>query len=283
MLLLAGTLSCISEPPHDQQIQPKITEHPMKTTRVLKDTVVVLSNGEKLIPTSVLHTKKKKLRGTILALPGWSYPYSHWCDSTELCDLALDYGYNLIMPTIGKSIYTKKIYTQTRSDWKKEVTTDWFDQVFIPYMQDSMGLLTQEESNYILGISTGARGALILAEEQPGLFKAIALMSGDYDQHQFPNDNLYKGYFGSIEQYPELYSGDENPMTDLGELKCSVLIIHGLNDKIVNPAHSEYLFDKLDLGDEHEKILRTNSAAGHNYSFWSEEMTKVIDFFNTTD
>lgn len=252
-----------------------------KRTLVMKDTVIHIPFGESSIETNILFSKRKNIKGTILALPGWSYPASHWCDSTILCEIARDSGYHLIMPTIGKSIYMRQIYPETRQDWKDEITLDWLAYNFISYLQDSIGLFIEADSNYVIGISTGARGALLLVLERPELISGIALLSGDYDQNKFPLDNLYRGFFGSKEQFPSRYVGEENPMKKLNNLSCPVFMAHGLMDKVVNPDHSKHLFDSLSIvKPELNKIYMTESHSGHDYTFWNSKMTKVIDFFN---
>ena len=70
-------------------------------------------------------------KGTILALHGWNLSYNDWCDSTSLCDKAKAMGYIVVLPNMGKSIYSRRYYPQTRKDWSTFPTRMWFQDSLI--------------------------------------------------------------------------------------------------------------------------------------------------------
>lgn len=243
----------------------------------IEDTTYQVSQGSSFRKVRVYQPNVKK-RGTILLLPGWNYPIEHWSDSTKVLELARREGYNLVMPDMGKTIYHQRVYPETRSDWKGEATRSWIYDTLIPFIQGKTGLLLTGDPNFILGISTGGRGAVIIGFEQKGRFKAIASLSGDFDQSAFPQDNLYKGYFGSAEQFPERYKEKENPCTFISEDNPALMLVHGKDDQIVPAMHSTHFYKRLKENKGHQ--LRLVNGQGHQYTFWNSEMEAVFSFFN---
>jgi len=221
-------------------------------------------------------------KGTILVLQGWNFPNTDWCDSTSLCDKALEEGYVLVFPEMGKSIYSENTYDETRSDWKKYPTRKWLRDSVIGKLQKELRLFEPESQNFVLGLSTGGRGALLLAIDMPDEFSGCATLSGDYDQSMFPNDNLYVGYFGKMKAFEDRWKKVENPiqMMLMKDLRVPLYVGHGLKDKIVPYFHFELLKEFLEhMKPEVDVVYHTDSTAQHNYSYWSSEVDNVLDFF----
>lgn len=240
------------------------------------DTIISIDHLGNSIEVCIERSKIERV-GTILALPGWNYPHNHWCDSTDLCYEATLKGYDVVMPTMGKTIYSENIYDQTRSDWKGEITRSWINDTLIPVLQKSMDVMVENEHNCVFGISTGGRGALLLAMDNPQLFKAGGSLSGDFDMTSFQKDNLYIGYFGNYQSNLELWEGNENPLSRLKELQTPFYIAHGSSDNIVPLKHAHLLYDQLD---SNTHTLHVVSEAGHDYDFWSSEITSVLNHFD---
>ena len=116
-------------------------------------------------------------------------PALEWCEKTDLCTLAKKMGFNLIFVEMQKSVYLKDYYPQTRSDFKKYPTRTWlYETVFIDLYNSK--LIPNKIKNYAIGLSTGGRGAAIMALEHPNIFSAVASLSGDFDPLLQKNDNL---------------------------------------------------------------------------------------------
>lgn len=222
---------------------------------------------------------QNQFRGTVLVLQGWNFPNTSWSDSSNLEILASEMGYALVMPNMGKSIYHKRVYPQTRKDWRKYPTRTWLMDTMVAELQTKYALFLEEQSNFVMGLSTGGRGAFILAQEYPEIFKAGASLSGDYDQDAFPNDNLYRGYFGTN---PEKWSADENPMSNAGSWGVSMYIAHGEADEIVPVKHALRLKEvKQQLKKSTDEwTFRIDGSAGHNYQFWGSEVLPILTFFS---
>ena len=220
-------------------------------------------------------------KGCLLILQGWNFPQTDWCDSTSLCSKALNEGYVLICHDMGKSIYTNKTYAQTRSDWLKYPTRSWLVKTVIKNLQDSLGLFMPDGNNFVVGLSTGGRGALLMALDLPNVFSAAACLSGDYDQSKFPSDNLYKGFFGSMSKFPEQWEGNENPLHRIKELKSAVYISHGDLDEVCSIEHSEILHTAIISETEVKTVFNVGKEMAHNYTFWNSEVDAILNFFTS--
>ena len=243
----------------------------------ISDTTIVFKAGD-FESSVIVEMPKTSFRGTILVLQGWNFPNTSWRDSSDLVELASDAGFALVMPDMGKSIYHKRIYPQTRKDWQKYPTRTWLVDTMIAQLQADYNLFDENSNNFVMGLSTGGRGALIVSQENPEVFKAGCSLSGDYDQNAFPGDNLYRGYFGSN---PDQWSDDENPVSFASSWKVPMYLAHGGADSIVSVAHQyrlQTVVDSLNIS-QNGWAFRVDGAAEHNYDFWASEVETIIQYF----
>lgn len=247
--------------------------------KIENDTLLSFWKGDNRIDITIL-LPDIEFKGTILALSGWDHPSSHWIDSTSLEKKASQEGYILILPSMKKTIYNAEIYPETRSDWQEEVTRTWIIDSVIKPLQKNFKILLPEQNTYILGLSTGGRGALFLSIDNSNTFDAGASLSGDFNPSHFKSDNLYRGFFGDYYKHKTRWEKDENPLVNIEQLKIPFYIGHGLKDRIVPVKHS-ILFNES-LGEKQDgSIFHIDSTASHNYSYWNSEVDNVIDFFNS--
>ncbi len=250
------------------------------TTPVLKhdSTFAIDFNGNPI--ELIVKMPEVEFIGTIIALPGWNFSNTGWCDSADLCTEALSRGYALILPQMGKSIYCKNTYPQTRQSWLKYPTRKWMSDEMIPFIQNNFALLLTDQSNYTLGLSTGARGATLLVLDHPDLFTACAALSGDFDQSEFPKDNLYIGYYGRMSQFPDRWKVDDNIITAIDDLNVPIYVGHGEKDQVVDIKHSNIFVEAMkSAGKDFNYHIDDN--AGHTYSYWNSEVNAMLDYFES--
>tara|TARA_Y100000385_G_C13082414_1_gene634647 strand:+ start:41 stop:922 length:882 start_codon:yes stop_codon:yes gene_type:complete len=262
----------------------EVSSNPIEDNAVQlsKDSIFSFPFLENVFEVEVRLPNVKKVRGTILVLQGWNFPRTNWCDSTFLCDKALDLGYVLVMPEMGKSIYSLRTYPETREDWLKYPTRNWLSSVVIKTLHCEFNIFHPEHSNFIVGLSTGGRGALLLAKDHSNLFSGAASLSGDFDQTKFPSDNLYRGFWGSMKDQASRWNGLENPFTKIEELKVPVYIGHGGNDKVVSMRHFDMIQSKLKKTELYSScVFHLAPEAEHDYKYWKSEVDSVLNFFKT--
>ena len=243
----------------------------------VKDTSLLYNLGEYEAKVQI-QMPQDDFRGTILVLQGWNFSNTDWCDSSDLCAMASKQGYCLVMPSMGKSIYHKQVYPRTRKSWRKYPTRTWLVDTLITDLQQEYNLFLPEQINFVMGLSTGGRGAFIVAQENPDIFAAGASLSGDYDQDAFPEDNLYRGYFGTN---PDAWDSLENPVSFASSWSVPMFIAHGGKDTIVSVKHLMRLREVQESvqPDLHFEF-HIDDRAGHDYKFWRRQVESILDFFN---
>lgn len=221
-----------------------------------------------------------KSKGTILLLHGYNLPPLQWCEKTSLCQKALAQGYTLIIPNFGKTTYQEKFYPQTNTAFRIYPTRKWIRDTVITTLQQKLQLLLPGAPNFVLGLSTGARGAALLTVDLPQIFKATACLSGDYDQTQLPTEKIYTLYYGAYKLYTQTWKTDDNLHALVAQWKTPVYLAHGVLDKVC-PASQTTRFYQL-LTKTHPQLevayhLVNNQQ--HDYTFWGSQTNGVLAFF----
>jgi len=219
-------------------------------------------------------------KGDLLILPGWNFERTRWCSESSLCKEAHRAGYRLIMPEMGKSIYATYYFPQTRKDWLRYPTLTWLLDTMIPFLQQQVGVFLTSD-NFMIGLSTGARGVALIACRTNTFFKAAAALSGDYDQTLIPEDNLIKGVYGSFSLYSERWKTIDNPVAECAQIKIPIYIGHGKLDKVVPYTQSELLYKRLLSLKNGKKYILHTPEMGHDFLYWDSEVNPILDFFES--
>ena len=265
--------------------QPEIeTENVKKADSVdikvsIKDTSFILyDRGRPVIIQIKFPTVKPT--ATLIILHGWKLPPMELCDRTSICKKALDKGYVLIIPDMGKSIYSSKFFKETRKDWQIYPDFNFFTDSIIGFIQKRYSLLLPGQNNFIYGISTGGKGAIITALNLPSIFKGAASLSGDYDQTKIPNDKIYAGFYGPISKFYERWKNCDNIVARIKEFNVPVYIGHGRLDNVIPVSQSIEFYDSLTKYNPGlVKTLHIDKTASHNYTYWGSEVENILNFF----
>jgi S-formylglutathione hydrolase FrmB len=246
---------------------------------IKRDTLIKKYYNQLYAPITIKYADSSK--ATLLVLPGWNYPDTQWCDKTDLCLKAKKQGFDLVFIEMQRSVYLKSYYKQTRKDYTKYPTRVWLiDSAFKPLF--GQGMLDSTKPAFVMGLSTGGRGAAILALDYPELFSGAASLSGDFDPLLQKDDPLMINSIGSFAQYPKLWSGDNNITLRAAEIKVPLYIGHGIADKVSPVKQSMQFVDVLKKKNP-SLTVKTNfpKTAGHNYTYWNSEVDAVLEFFSS--
>ena len=235
-----------------------------------------------IFPTAT--TKKKPIR-SLLVLPGWNYSRTSWIENTNLKKYSDRYGYILILPEMGKTLYASTYYPETSMKWNSISGGKFIKENFIPAIQQEYGLLQPDQYNTLLGLSTGGRGVALIALENPGLFAAGASLSGDFSQENTPSDRLMTSVYGSFWEFKDRWLGRDNPQSRVAEWKIPLYLAHGIQDNIVPESQSRLFHDALIKQHGDRVIVQYNPVqnAQHDYKFWGEQLPYVFQFFLNND
>lgn len=245
----------------------------------------------------------KEIKGVLLLLPGWNYPDLDWITKTEVAKTALKNQFALLFVEMGKSVYMDSVYPDMRKDYKNYPTRTWlFDSVLSPL--NKFGWFKKNTNSFALGLSTGARGAVILGLEHPDCFKGVAGLSGDYNPLLDKNDGLMINCLGKYEKNAFRWIGTNNISLRANEFRTNIFLAHGTNDQIVPFNQTKDLLDKLlkidlwmkfnpkysnegvfignyGLNKSHKIRFVSIKNANHDYQFWNKSGLMALDFFNS--
>jgi S-formylglutathione hydrolase FrmB len=227
--------------------------------------------------------KVSKFKGNIIILQGYNFPKHDWCEKApDLCRKATAEGYCLIMPEMGKSIYADSFYEQTAAIFRNYPLRTWLTDTVFTHLQKYHNLLLPGQNNYLLGLSTGAHGAVLIALDQPELFSAVAALSGDYDQSKIPEDKLTELFYGSYSTQKERWETIDNPTSRIKEWKTPIYLGHGIKDEVVPADQTKLFYEELSKIFDQDKIkINLPEKMGHDYKYWGSETDAILDFFGS--
>lgn len=294
-------------PKSQRPSEVKNINYPFPKQLIPKDTTYFAMYRNRGVQVKII-LPEKQLKGMILLLPGWNLPDVDWSAKTSVCSKALSMNFGLVFVEMGKSVYMDSFYPSMRKDYKFYPTRTWlWDTVIKPLQQ--YGWFTPQSPSFVLGLSTGARGALILGIEHSNCIRAVAGLSGDYNPLLDTKDGLMVNTLGTYEKNAFRWSGTNNISLRSEEIKCHVYLAHGENDQIVPIAQSIDLWNRLDKLKVEKSILPykkqshattvqtsllkrsvlnkdpkklcflTVKEANHDYQFWEYAGLKALDFF----
>lgn len=250
----------------EQEINTKIKNIPFETLEI---------DGHKVD----IQNPDNEIIGNILVLPGWDFSRTDWCKNSDLCKKALAKGYRLILPEMGRSIYSADFYAETLVDWKKFPNKKWVVEQMIPYLQKERKIFIKKEKNFIVGLSTGGRGVALLSLALPEIWTACASLSGDFDQSLLPNDRLMIGYYGSYQKFKNRWLGEDNPLQQAKNFKTPIYLGHSKQDNIVPINQTQLFYEVLKKNQPKLKIKLNLIDGGHDYKYWNKEVENILQFF----
>jgi S-formylglutathione hydrolase FrmB len=243
------------------------------------DTLLTYYYFKRPVPVKIQYADSAK--ASILVLPGWNLKATEWCEKTRLCDKAKKQGFDLIFVEMQRSVYLKEYYPQTRADYSAYPTRSWLmDTVILPLIKAQV--IDNTNPVFVLGLSTGGRGAAILALEYPAVFSGAASLSGDFNPNLQKDDALMINSLGSYSKFPELWNGDNNISKRAQEFKVPLYIGHGKLDAVCPLIQSTDFVKTLKNVNPTLRIV-TNfpDNHGHTYSYWDSEVAAVLRFFES--
>jgi predicted esterase len=206
-------------------------------------------------------------RGKLLVLlPGWNYPVMDWKTKTAVVDSALKWGFQVLMCDMGKSVYMDSVYPEAREDYKGYATRTWlWDSILAP-LSKQVGL----GNMVLMGLSTGARGAVLLGMEHQNEVGGVIALSGDYFPNYDPKDNLMINSMGPYSRFKIRWEKGRNDVRNLDGMPAFVYLAHGTRDPWVNPEHTDRLKKRFKEIQTTETLEVRVSLGVHDYAFWNE-------------
>ncbi|MBN1496582.1 MAG: prolyl oligopeptidase family serine peptidase [Spirochaetes bacterium] len=258
----------------------------------LKDVIIDYeSDGVRNFGTAQIYFPKGYGGGpdarTLIVLHGYRQTPADWEKRTPIAAYADRYGFVLVCPAMATTLYESKYYPETVNRWAPVPGSKFIADVLMPFIRKNFGLGKSRKNTGIFGISTGARGALMLAARHPKMFGAAAGLSGDYDSSSMKNDRILTQVFGAYEEHRERWEEEANVLKRAAALKKTpVYLGHGGRDRVVPPMQTDLLAGCLRRlaeesgGDEPVVEEAMSAAAGHDWGYWAAMVPEVLAFFD---
>ncbi|MGQ9842690.1 MAG: alpha/beta hydrolase family protein [Spirochaetota bacterium] len=275
--IIAILTACLIPSCRMQQLHAQCTLAPgIVHTISLPDAV---QNPGKTIPVDIILSDSNCAKN-ILILPGWNFSRKRWIKETSLRNEAIKRGYNLILPEMSVTIYESAYFPQTTRKWAKTPGSEWMKNILIPEMQ-KQGLLLSHQFNAVMGLSTGGRGAVLVALYNKGVFKAAASLSGDFDQTRMPHDTLMAAIYGPYQQYKERWETFDNPYYMLSHWDIPLYLGHGTKDTVVPFSQTKTFYEALKKAKPTVNVVFHSCACAHDFTYWNSEVVPILEFFDT--
>ena len=210
----------------------------------------------------------------VLVLPGWNFDKRLWGDKTELYRIADSLGWRLVLPQMLRSIYASRFYAETAAGYRSSPTLPWLTDTLLPQLQ-GLGLFDPHATNYLVGLSTGARGVLRVAWATDTLFAAGFAVSGDYD-HADTTDRLLIQSYGRYSQQRARWALDE-PIRGAATVRVPLYIAHAQDDRITPHRHSIALGIVLSEGaNAGRSTVVISPTGGHDWPYWDAALRRAL-------
>jgi predicted esterase len=275
-LALAASVMCAGrETP--SPVYPPLPAGP--STVMLQSAIHAEQKNAAEIPVDIYVPRTTGFSGDVLVLPGWNFSRKKWQEQSGLIRIAGARGLRLIFPEMMKTLYESRYYPETRMKWALTPGGQWIKDILIPEMQ-KRGLLLPGGKNYLLGLSTGARGVALIALKNPGLFKAGAALSGDYNQAAMTGDRLMTAVYGRFHDFPERWTTDDNPQNMIDLWTMPIYLGHGKKDAVVPFLQTLTFHEKLKKAKPGLRLeFNAPENAGHDFTYWASEVEPAVGFF----
>lgn len=241
---------------------------------------------------------------TLIALHNTGGDQRDWERNSRLIGHASALGFVVVCPGLGSTIYETSYYPETTRKWDGIPGGRWVGEVLIGFIRQRFNLATERKRTGIVGISSGARGAVLIAERYPEIFGAVAGLSGYYDALSMTKSTLLSSVYGEHRAFEERWKTEDNIIELAKNLKDTpVYLAHGMDDNYHNYEQSRFLAVRLlMLRTSHLESIRGSvkdpaaleSIAKtafpfeltlmrreyHNWPFWNYVTPRMMEFFN---
>ncbi len=247
-------------------------------------------SGKKYAVPARIYFPRKYSRGdrlrTIIALHGYDSNYLSWGRNTRIESHADRYGFAIVCPDTGKTLFETKYYPETKYRWSGLPGSRFIGEVLLKYVRSTFALASTRAKTGILGASTGGRGAIMVASLYNKDFTAVSGLSGLYDKINQSKNSLISDIYGDYTKFKSRWENDDNVIKMAENLgNTAVYLFHGSHDYVFSDKQSLVLVIRLNqvkkkAGGNREVVYRRKKYKKHDWDAWSSALERVMKFFN---
>jgi len=228
---------------------------------------------------------KGKYHRTVIALHQYGEREIDWEANTSIASLANKYSIVVVCPAMNKSLYETAFYPETDYRWNIIPGAKYIGETLITFLNKEFNLATKKTGTGIIGVTAGARGALLVSATYNEKFAAAAGISGYYDQSTMPTSKMIESVYGSYKKNQTRWENEDNVLKLAEKLKgVSVYIYHGERNDAFNPVQSKLMairlkqLEKKDSG--YSITYKEGKTGGYGWLYWKGQAEPVMDFMN---
>jgi S-formylglutathione hydrolase FrmB len=231
------------------------------------------------------YDRSSKFR-TLIVLHGYGHNMKDWEKNTSIKSYADKHKFVLVCPDMGKTLYETKYYPETVNKWGPMPGGLYIGDALVYFLRKEFGLAKSGKVTGIFGLSTGGRGAVLVAAKYPDRFGAAAGLSGDYDPLAMTRDRLLTSVYGDFKKFEERWKTDDNIIGLAVNLaNIPVFISHGAKDSVVPKEQSLMLAIKLRQLKKSTKgdyVVQYKELAYsmHDWTYWARMVPEMFEFFD---
>ncbi len=228
---------------------------------------------------------KGKYYRTVIALHQYGERENDWETNTSIASLANKYSIVVVCPLMNKSLCETAFYPETDYRWNIIPGGKYIGEILIKFLNKNFSIATKKSGTGIMGVTAGARSALLVSGNYNEKFGAAAGISGFYDQSTMQNSKMVESVYGSYKKNPQRWENEDNVLKSAEKLKgISVYIYHGERNDAFNPIQSKLMairlkqLEKKDSG--YSITYKEGKTGGYGWLYWRGQAEPVMQFMN---
>lgn len=229
--------------------------------------------------------KKGEAARTLIALHPYNGKHTSWERYSAIEKYADQYNFVIVTPGMGKTLYEMKYYRETSIKWSPVPGGIFVGTFLLPWVSSTFNLATSKNKTGILGCSSGARGAIAVAQEYNSRFGAVAGLSGSYDPLSMTRDRQLASIYGPYKSFPDRWKKDANLIASADKLR-GIPVFLGHAGKDVHVPRGQIIMMALKINslgrgnNMYSVVIKERKYSRHDWGFWNRMLPQVMEFFN---
>lgn len=232
----------------------------------------------------VNYIQGKKIR-TIIALHSYDSNEREYENNSSIESYANKYNLVIVCPSMGKSLYENSFYPETNYKWNVIPGGKFTGETLIKFLNKNYDLALTKNSTGIMGLTTGAYGALSVAARYNDKFQAAAGLSGFYDPTTIQRPGIIEAVYGSYKNHADRWEKEASVITIAEKLSgISVFLYHGTGGDAFHPGQSRMLAIRIKSlqksSGAYSVTYRENKNGYQGWTYWKRQIPEIMEFMD---
>lgn len=230
------------------------------------------------------YVQEEKIR-TVIALHSYDSNEREYENNSSIESYANKYNLVIVCPSMGKTIYENSFYPETSCKWNVIPGGKFTGETLINFLNKNYNLALTKNSTGIMGLTTGAYGALSVAARYNNKFQAAAGLSGFYDSTTIQRPRIIEAVYGSYKNHTDRWEKEASVIAIAEKLAgIPVFLYHGTGGDIFNPGQSRMLAIKIKSlqksSNAYSVTYRENKSGYQGWIYWKRQIPEIMEFMD---